>query len=64
MLPYHAREDGGEEAMSQNEPDIAALTTKVAVVSKGRKRGKYVPREIRIKAYNDAHELRKRGLSY
>jgi intein-encoded DNA endonuclease-like protein len=50
--------------MSQNKPEIAALTTKVAVVSKDRKRGKYLPRELRIKAYNDAHELRKRGLSY
>jgi intein-encoded DNA endonuclease-like protein len=64
MLSYHAREDGDEEAMSQNGSDITALKTKVAVVSKVRKRGKYVPREIRIRAYNDAHELRRRGLSY
>jgi intein-encoded DNA endonuclease-like protein len=50
--------------MSQNGSDITALNTKVAVVSKVRKRGKYVPREIRIRACNDAHELRRRGLSY
>jgi len=64
MLSYHAREDGDEEAMSQNGSDITALNTKVAVVSKVMKRGKYVPREIRIRACNDAHELRRRGLSY
>jgi len=64
MLSYHAREDEGEEAMSQNGSDITALNTEVAVVSKVRKRGKYVPREIRIKACNDAQELRRRGLSY
>jgi hypothetical protein len=28
------------------------------------KRKKIPPRELRIKAYNDVHKLRKRGLSY
>jgi intein-encoded DNA endonuclease-like protein len=34
------------------------------VVSNGKKRGKYLSRELRIKAFNDVHKLRKRGLSY
>ena len=33
-------------------------------ITKTKKRGPYLPRELRIKLYNDVRKLRKRGLSY
>jgi intein-encoded DNA endonuclease-like protein len=49
MQPQHE----GEEEVKKKEVN----TTKT-------KRRKYYPRELRIKACNDVHKLRKRGLSY
>ena len=37
---------------------------KMEVNTNTKKRGPYLPRELRIKLYNDVRKLRKQGLSY
>jgi intein-encoded DNA endonuclease-like protein len=59
-------EEGNEEAMSEIRPPQHGGEEEVKKsdnITKTKRR-KIPPREIRIKAFNDVHKLRKRGLSY
>jgi len=52
-----------ESGPQQSEPS-SELREGVQVVSEGKKRGKYLPRELRTRAYDRAVALRQQGLSY
>jgi intein-encoded DNA endonuclease-like protein len=51
------------ESGQHHSESVSVRNEEIHVVGDGKKRGKYLPRELRIKTYNDAHKLRKRGLS-
>jgi intein-encoded DNA endonuclease-like protein len=55
--------------VTESDPQLSELNNferkeEVQVVSEGKKRGKCLPRELRMRAYNDVCKLRKRGLPY
>jgi hypothetical protein len=52
-----------ESVLQQSQPS-SVREEEAQVVSSGKKRGKYLPRELRIKAYDRVIELHQQGRSY